>query len=355
MGNQPAKEATIASIPRGNGLLNINNNGNNHIGNINGTSMNSDSSKSNNKNNKNSLSRKEKKAKVSEGIMQQIVCVNARVRGGYLAPYGNYKYLLDCDWGIVRSLIVGRRLAPFYTPLEDDPCEEIRVNGSLDKDKIRIKIISSLSKRGLHEKCLKKDVIEDDDTDPDLHRINQSHNSLKRRDMKEFQNNVKIQAWELQQEQENIFQQQIDNVIDDKIVELYTEGDECPICFLFMPQPMNETLCCHQKLCTECFIQMKRLPPHIPHDQPESQDLISECVKCPFCATEPFFVKYRNEKQVSPDDVRPQWKNQLTSAKRKIARRELAATALHWESAVGDSSLEDRLVEQTLRLSLLDK
>ncbi|ORX72602.1 hypothetical protein DL89DRAFT_79966 [Linderina pennispora] len=33
---------------------------------------------------------------------------------------------------------------------------------------------------------------------------------------------------------------------------------ECPICFLYYPQNINYTRCCHKPVCTECFVQIKR-------------------------------------------------------------------------------------------------
>ncbi|KAJ1895134.1 SNF1-interacting protein [Kickxella alabastrina] len=48
---------------------------------------------------------------------------------------------------------------------------------------------------------------------------------------------------------------------------------ECPICFLYYPQNINYTRCCHKPLCTECFVQIKRKL---------DDDLITP-THCPYC------------------------------------------------------------------------
>ncbi|CAK4609607.1 hypothetical protein LEN26_010572 [Aphanomyces euteiches] len=48
---------------------------------------------------------------------------------------------------------------------------------------------------------------------------------------------------------------------------------ECPICFMYYPSTLNQTKCCKQAICTECYLQTK---------QP------SKTVCCPFCNTDNF-------------------------------------------------------------------
>ena len=45
---------------------------------------------------------------------------------------------------------------------------------------------------------------------------------------------------------------------------LYKDATECPICFLTYPPYLNRTRCCDQPICTECFVQIKRVDPHLP-------------------------------------------------------------------------------------------
>ncbi|KDN45773.1 hypothetical protein K437DRAFT_119816 [Tilletiaria anomala UBC 951] len=64
------------------------------------------------------------------------------------------------------------------------------------------------------------------------------------------------------------------------------EQTECPICFLNYPSPCNQTRCCEQPICSECFVQMKRADPN--HTNPPS----SEPAACPFCMQSNFGVVY---------------------------------------------------------------
>jgi len=65
---------------------------------------------------------------------------------------------------------------------------------------------------------------------------------------------------------------------------------------------MNKTRCCDYDICSECFVQIKRADPHLPHDhepqpagsqEPPNPDLlISEPASCPFCKETNFGVVY---------------------------------------------------------------
>ncbi|KAF0698320.1 Aste57867_11040 [Aphanomyces stellatus] len=52
---------------------------------------------------------------------------------------------------------------------------------------------------------------------------------------------------------------------------------ECPICFLYYPSTLNQSSCCKQAICTECFLQTK--PPN-------------KAVCCPFCNTDNFRTNF---------------------------------------------------------------
>ncbi|KAI9703532.1 MAG: SNF1-interacting protein [Bogoriella megaspora] len=86
---------------------------------------------------------------------------------------------------------------------------------------------------------------------------------------------------------------------------LYKDASECPICFLYYPPHLNKTRCCDQPICSECFVQIKRPDPHPPeHHEPSNQDapdsqnheeddqLVSEPSACPFCCQPEFGVIY---------------------------------------------------------------
>jgi hypothetical protein len=172
---------------------------------------------------------------------------------------------------------------------------------------------------------------------------------------------------------------------------LYKNAIECPICFMYYPPYLNQTRCCDQPICSECFVQIKRPDPHIPEHAdpslpiladapppplPESESqLISEPATCPFCKTSELGVTYepppfrrgltygnspaalrsamssvssinsqgqpghsrrRNlsisadaPNVITTDKVRPDWSKKLSDARAQAQRRAVAATALH--------------------------
>lgn len=298
-----------------------------------------------------------KNQRVIDAIMAQVVMANENCFGGKLAPWGDYKYDLDCEWDVVKDLIWKRRLAPFYIPLEDSPGRELG------------DIAAALRARGLHQRVLDKQSLwATKEEDVDDHRIHVSANAKKRRDLKLLKMRVKERAWDAQTEQEAKFRML---AVPDAVLRLYRDGDECPICFLFMPAKLNVTSCCHQRICTECFVQMKRLPPHL--SEGESNVLESHPVKCPFCASEPFTVCF-DSSPVGPDDIRPKWEAQMLATQKRRLRRSAAATLLHANSlnnaghnghadtnatdnghSNDASDLENRIIAETLKLSLLEK
>lgn len=88
---------------------------------------------------------------------------------------------------------------------------------------------------------------------------------------------------------------------------LYKDATECPICFLTYPPYLNQTRCCDQPICSECFVQIKRADPHLPEHHPDGQArdpneglnpedppemLISEPAACPYCQQPEFGVTY---------------------------------------------------------------
>ena len=88
---------------------------------------------------------------------------------------------------------------------------------------------------------------------------------------------------------------------------LYREAIECPICFLYYPPYLNQTRCCDQPICSECFVQIKRPDPHVPEHGDNTVpatgsdniepghtegELVSEPAACPFCVQPEFGVTY---------------------------------------------------------------
>ncbi|KAK4223740.1 hypothetical protein QBC38DRAFT_42863 [Podospora fimiseda] len=171
---------------------------------------------------------------------------------------------------------------------------------------------------------------------------------------------------------------------------LYKNATECPICFLTYPPYLNQTRCCGQPICSECFVQIKRPDPHFPEGHNENDPnhnpeeaaglLVSEPACCPYCTQPDFGVTYDpppfrrgltyaisplaagsthtamsssssvSSGNLSPggggrrrgqslsanspnviltDRIRPEWATKLQAARSHQARRAAAATALH--------------------------
>lgn len=361
-----------------------------------------------------------------------VVRVKENVDGGFLAPYGTYKLDLDFATGVVRDLIIARRLAPFYTPLQD-----------FDESWTEKELFILISQTPLHAV---DDAFadEEEELDPEDHKIHRSLNYYKRQEQKlklrEIIKDMKSERRSSDIEYltaRKVAQHNPDLNLQDLIIKLYKSAVECPICFLYFPEPMNYSRCCRQPICTECFVQIKRLDPHPPHDDNNlsSNDgalphtLISECASCPYCAMSNFGVTYEPPKDVhvgigastkpgdyklpsivlrvsenehafassdeaesskppppttavkprrrssfaadsksviTTDFIRPDWEQKLASAKSRLARKAATASAIHASSLIvtgngGEGnqqfidSLEDRMLEEALRLSVLEE
>lgn len=72
---------------------------------------------------------------------------------------------------------------------------------------------------------------------------------------------------------------------------LFKDLIDCPICLLAYPRNINYTECCHQPMCTLCFVKIKR---------PSSGRIIS----CPYCNHVNFAVCYH----------KPRWLSELEKA-----------------------------------------
>ena len=53
----------------------------------------------------------------------------------------------------------------------------------------------------------------------------------------------------------------------------------------YYPPNINHSRCCDQAICTECFVQIKRVEPTTTH-------LVSEPAACPYCVQENFGIVY---------------------------------------------------------------
>lgn len=372
------------------------------------------------------------------------------VDGGFLAPFGIYRLNLDFDTDVVRELVVARRLAPFYTPLQD-------FDDSWTPDEI-FKLVQQLPLHALEDAYADQ---QEDDDDIDDHKLHRLANYYKRQELKRKLQELVAKSRELQRRAESAYVSAKEDghatvASRDLVLSLYGQALECPICFLYFPPRLNLLRCCRQPICTECFVQIRRLDPHPPHDDPSASAasgaaaasadaapalpelLISEPACCPYCAVPDFGVTFeltddvfvglkapiaagdyrkrasvetivesededragsgpgasgtsgpqesgsptklrpprRNRRMsvdadadgvITTDFIRPDWQLKLTSARNKLARKAATASAIHASNLLIDdamprqlrtsyvSSLEDRMVQEAMRLLLLDE
>lgn len=442
MGNVPAKEGRSRSSTHSSGSSTLNTDTlGTRTGRRNTVSSVFSSSLTENRKSKRQEEREKQK---EQHFLNLIVRFSENVDGGFLAPYGTYKSNLDFDTEIVRRLIINRQLAPFYTPLQD-----------FDETWSDDELIILLSQQSLHSIETAYSDTEEDDMDD--HKIHKSTNFFKRQEQKAKLLSLISRIKDLQKEEENRFLEEKlkakngdasvspDIPSKDLLLKLYRNASECPICFLYYPTHLNLSRCCVQPICTECFVQIKRLDPHPPHDDSSNQPgsdalphtLISEPANCPYCAMSDFGVTYdspsdintgvngvkpssfthpfesipedntgissggtqNNELSVNPpkqrrrscvssdapgvitvDMIRPDWEQKLTSARNKLARKSATASAIHASNLLinddqendsprryssseyrrGSSnshyrSVEERMIEEALRLSIQDE
>ncbi|CCE93686.1 Sip5p TDEL_0G03190 [Torulaspora delbrueckii] len=339
-------------------------------------------------------STKEREQAKETHAKQLVVKFDETVDGGFLAPYGCYGFeKLDYDADVVRSLIIDRKLAPFYTPLQD-------FDESWTKEEL-IKIVDGLPLHASFDENLEK---YEDVAVGNLKKTNFDElidKTLSKREQRRMRSKIfkarlyrKRIIWQ-EIENENFLEQKLESkkpnstsknnsflASDDLKYSLYKNGAECPICFLYYPEPLNYSNCCLQPICTECFVQIKRAEPHFPHDevdptQPVTNDdekdpnlLTSDPPNCAYCATPNFAVTYEakadrrvgiggmkpstyklpkepsnndiepsaerrgsrtqnNADVVASDMIRPDWKAKLDKERARLARRSANATAIH--------------------------
>lgn len=380
-------------------------------------------------------SKSEDKLKIKERQLHDLLVRHTDcVDGGYLAPYGTYKLNLDYNTEIVRGLVVARRLAPFFTPLQD-----------FDADWTDAEVLTLVRQSPLHALDAAYSASEDDDADD--HKIHRSQNFYRRQEQKKREKELAERTKDEQRALEGAYlaaKSAGDRSVPlrELVLKLYRHAAECPICFLFYPPYLNYSRCCRQPICTECFVQIKRLDPHPPHDEPGDKgelphQLISEAANCPYCAMDNFGVTYDPpvdihvglgaatapgtyaerrtvgaimeldenavessdetsapalpsklphfaaarkprrrlsvaadaEGVITTDAIRPDWESKLATARSKLARKAAAANTIHASNLIlneGSSTraapptlfldtLEDRMVEEAMRLSLLDE
>ncbi|CDO95091.1 unnamed protein product [Kluyveromyces dobzhanskii CBS 2104] len=265
-------------------------------------------------------STKEKERFREKHARQLVVKYTETVDGGFLAPFGCYSFdKLDYDADVVKGLIIDRKLAPFYTPLQD-----------FDESWTREEVLKIVDGLPLHSSFQQEPEefegvpigdLNDEDFDYLLDptaskreqrrqrsKISRARLYFKRVSWQERSNEHFLELKLLSRRQP---EQKIPTLpSNDLKYTLYKNGAECPICFLYFPMPLNVSGCCKQPICSECFVQIKRAPPHFPHDevdptQDEEPDemkdpnlLVSEPANCPYCAISEFGVTYEPRKDM---------------------------------------------------------
>ncbi|CAE6528600.1 unnamed protein product [Rhizoctonia solani] len=165
---------------------------------------------------------------------------------GHLSPQGIYTGPQDWNQELVGKLIVDRKLAPFYRPLEDyEPDwddETILSNRKLKSGEESLPPPMTLPVSGPA--------------------VFSGKGSTKGKGVAD------------RREQQRMSE-----------ADVYHGAIECPICFMYYPANINRSRCCDQAICTECFVQIKRSEPTTTH-------LVSEPAACPYCVQENFGVMY---------------------------------------------------------------
>ncbi|KAM3584139.1 SNF1-interacting protein [Umbelopsis sp. WA50703] len=259
---------------------------------------------------------------------------------GSLIPTGIYASSIhDYDYPTVRNLILQRRMAPFYRGQQD-----LNPVYSNDSTEVGHSIGSKAQvKPGAHQSLIL------------LH--------------------PKISLWSKYRphRKESLSQPP----------PLYKDAVECPICFLYYPPNINYASCCHQPICTECFVHIR------------APDSGLTAASCPFCVEPNFGIEYHaplsldGEKDehgledhsiVTIDRIRPQHTRILSSrhhrdaasssaigSTRRIIVRPNGTDPEHFTSAGRDyrdyltavrqmnMDLEELMVMEAIRLSLIEQ
>ncbi|KAL0484756.1 SIP5 [Acrasis kona] len=159
--------------------------------------------------------------------------------------------------------------------------------------------------------------------------------------------------------------------------------DECPICMMCYQGGLNKSVCCHQLICSECYLQVRKT----------MKDTTSEC---PFCKTRPYNIVYTGPRSTE-DKLKDQTEEQKVielklkmrkeeeeeDERRRLERAKNAPTVIvnvepqnlvqqptHTErsvnnlnqfipQAIGNNNLDDEnyfdvMIEEAIRLSMLE-
>ncbi|KAF9548836.1 SNF1-interacting protein [Mortierella hygrophila] len=185
------------------------------------------------------------------------------VDGGNLLPNGIYSGPQDYDFRIVQRLIHQRRLAPFYKGLEDwDDSEDALEERAAAAASASVSVSVTLTSTPQQQQQQKG-----------AHGHSHSHSSSSQghtRGNSASHNNS-----------QGYTERSMVADSEREMRRLYQGAIECPICFLYYPRNINRTRCCDKPMCTECFVQLKRL-----------ESAPTESPACPYCVEPHFGVIY---------------------------------------------------------------
>ncbi|KAF9519928.1 hypothetical protein BS47DRAFT_1008038 [Hydnum rufescens UP504] len=179
---------------------------------------------------------------------------------GALIPQGGI-YTAAPDWNhtVVAQLIIHRKLAPFYRPLEDyeedwDDEQILAARKKHPNEDSSVYVINAKEGHG-------------SSAGPPFQSATSALRSA-------ASGKVPVRPATIGKETQRSFDAQV-----------YRSAVECPICFLYYPPNINRTRCCDHPICTECFVQIKRSEPTTTH-------IVSEPACCPYCMQPNFGVTY---------------------------------------------------------------
>ncbi|TPX32800.1 hypothetical protein SmJEL517_g04155 [Synchytrium microbalum] len=221
---------------------------------------------------------------------------NVTVDHGALTPSGVYATIQpDYDVKAVRKLILERRIQPFYKGLADPPDESEHTTSSpiaisphkadptatKTPDESKAMTWSSTSgSAALATQSLSRNPSNTPSATISPPAIHTSASSLSI--VADMKKNKRSSSFSNGQTPPLANGQHYDvGVGSQTLEELYKAPIECPICFLYYPKNINYTRCCEKPICTECFLQIKRL------------DSNFEPATCPYCVEPHFGIVYK--------------------------------------------------------------
>ncbi|KAJ1959300.1 SNF1-interacting protein [Dispira parvispora] len=170
------------------------------------------------------------------------------VDGGFFEPVGVYAAEeQDFDRRVVRRLILDRKLAPFYQGAEDSeatPPTSSTANPVKSTQSAVVRNNTTLTLPAAPGRCSQPSPTQCQTYDQDSCR----------------RSRTATHSPTLTTEEERTLLRRV---------------CECPICFLYYPQNINYSRCCHHPICTECFVQFKRQEPILAPTRPPSQNSLA--------------------------------------------------------------------------------